>query len=123
MKRDRNYILSLTNSTFNGTVAGERCPMERTNANDFRARLKEWMETARTEPVKITRKSGESFVLVNSEEFEDMQVELANLRGLAQGLSDAVQGRTKLASSDSTDDAVARAKDKVLGKRGKKAVG
>ncbi len=34
--------------------------MERTNADDFRSNLKEWMESARNEPIKITRKSGEA---------------------------------------------------------------
>lgn len=51
--------------------------MDRTNANDFRTNLKEWMEATRSEPVKITRKSGEAFVLLNADEFEKMQVELA----------------------------------------------
>lgn len=97
--------------------------MDRTNANNFRSNLKEWMEAARTEPVKITRKSGEAFVLVNADEFEKMQVELASLRGAAQGLSDAVHGRTRAGTSQPTEAAINRAKERVLGKRGKKAAG
>lgn len=96
--------------------------MERTNSNDFRSNLKEWMETARIEPIKITRKSGESFVLLNAEEFEKIQVELANLRGIAQGLSDVVQGRTNTGTAESTDGAIKRAKERVFGKGSKKAV-
>ena len=53
--------------------------MDRTNADQFRSNMKEWMEIARSEPVKITRKSGESFVLINSEVFEKMQLDLARL--------------------------------------------
>lgn len=34
------------------------------------------MEAARTEPVKITHKSGEAFVLVNADAFEKMQIDL-----------------------------------------------
>lgn len=97
--------------------------MDRTNSNDFRANLKEWLEAARTEPVKITRKSGESFVLLNADEFEKMQIELASLRGVARGLSDVVHGRVRAATPESVGAAVDRAKARVLGKRSKKAVG
>lgn len=97
--------------------------MGKTNANDFRANLKEWMEIARTEPVKITRKSGEAFILLNADEFEKSQVELANLRGIAQGLNDALHGRTRKATSESTNNVIERAKERVLGKKLKKAVG
>jgi antitoxin YefM len=97
--------------------------MDRTNANDFRANLKEWMEAARTEPVKITRKSGEAFVLINADEFEELQMEIATLRGVVQGLTDVVQGRTKEASLKSTETAIQNARNKVFGKKSKKAVG
>jgi prevent-host-death family protein len=97
--------------------------MERTNADDFRSNLKEWMESARSEPVKITRKTGEAFVLINADEFEKIQIELASLRGVAQGLSDIVNGRVKKSQLKSTDSAIERAKERVLGKKNKKAVG
>lgn len=97
--------------------------MDKTNANNFRNSMKDWMEAARKEPVKITRKSGEAFVLVNADEFEKMQLELANLRGVAKGLTDVIQGRTSPASNDSTHKAIERAKERVLGKRATKAVG
>lgn len=97
--------------------------MERTNANDFRSNLKEWMEAASVEPVKITRKTGESFVLLNADQFDLMQMELANLRGIAQGLNEIVQGKTREATNSSTDTAIERAKARVLGKKSKKAAG
>jgi prevent-host-death family protein len=97
--------------------------MDRTNANDFRANLKEWMEAASSEPIKITRKSGDAFVLLNADIFEKMQVELASLRGIAQGLSDMAQGRVRKSTTESTSSAIDRAKTRVLGKRIKKAVG
>ena len=55
------------------------------------------------------------------DEREKMQVELANLRGVAQGLNDVVQGRTRKATSESTTTAIERAKDRVFSKRTKKA--
>jgi prevent-host-death family protein len=97
--------------------------MDRTNANDFRANLKEWMEAASSEPIKITRKSGDAFVLLNADIFEKMQVELASLRGIAQGLSDMAQGRVRKSTTESTGSAIDRAKTRVFGKRTKKAVG
>jgi prevent-host-death family protein len=97
--------------------------MDRTNANDFRTNLKEWMEAARTEPVKITRKSGESFVLLNADEFEKMRLELATLRGVSQGLSDVVHGRVRKATSESSEPAISRAKERARAHRTKKAVG
>ncbi len=96
--------------------------MERTNADDFRSNLKEWMESARNEPIKITRKTGEAFVLINADEFERIQMELATLRGVAQGLSDVVNGKVHKSQVKSTDSAVERAKNRVLNKSKKKAV-
>jgi len=96
--------------------------MDQTNANDFRMNLKEWMETARSEPVKITRKSGEAFILLNADNFEELQMELATLRGVVKGLTDAVKGRTKPASTKSTETAIENARNKVFGKKSKKVV-
>lgn len=97
--------------------------MERTNTDDFRSNLKEWMESARNEPVKITRKTGEAFVLINAEEFEKIQLELASLRGVAQGLSDVISGKVNKSKKYSTDSAIEKAKNRVLNKKSKKAVG
>ncbi len=97
--------------------------MERTNADDFRSNLKEWMEAARNEPIKITRKTGEAFVLINAEEFEKIQMELASLRGIAQGLSDVISGKVKTSDGNSTDSVIEKAKNRVLSKKSKKAVG
>jgi len=97
--------------------------VDRTNANDFRANLKEWLEAARTEPIKITRKSGESFILINADVFEKMQVELTSLSGVAKGLTDVIQGRTRSATPDSIKTAIKKAKDMALNKRSKKVVG
>jgi len=81
------------------------------------------MEAARAQPIKITRKSGEAFVLMNAEEFESLQMELAGLRGVASGLSDLAQGRIRKAPPETTQSAIAKAKARVKGKRSKKAVG
>ena len=98
--------------------------MDRINANDFRSNLKEWLEAARAEPVRITRKSGEAFVLLNADIFEKMQLDLARLQGLAAGLVDVAQGRVSRATEQSTSDALNRAKTRALGsKKAKKVAG
>jgi prevent-host-death family protein len=96
--------------------------MEKTNANDFRSNLKAWLESAKDEPVKITRKTGDSFVLINADEFEKIQIELASLRGIAQGLSELANGRVKPSQVKSAESAIERAKERVLRKKNKKAV-
>jgi PHD/YefM family antitoxin component YafN of YafNO toxin-antitoxin module len=100
--------------------------MDRTSADQFRSNMKEWMEAARSEPVKITRKSGEAFVLLNADIFAKMQLDLARLQGLTASLMDVAQGRVTPANEKSTADVFAHAKERALAtKRAKtkKAVG
>ena len=98
--------------------------MDRTNANDFRSNMKEWLEAAREEPVKITRKSGEAFVLLNSEVFEKMQLDLARLQVLSTSLVDVAQGRVSRATDQSTRHTMSRAKVRALhSKKAKRAAG
>ncbi|MCB0343444.1 MAG: type II toxin-antitoxin system Phd/YefM family antitoxin [Pseudobdellovibrionaceae bacterium] len=98
--------------------------MDRTNADKFRANMKEWLEAANKEPVKITRKNGESFVLVNADTFEKMQLDLARFQGLTASLIDVTQGRVSSATEKSTAEVFERAKKRALSaKKTKKAVG
>lgn len=87
--------------------------MDKTNAQEFRANLKEWLDQAEQEPIKVTRKSGESLVIVNSEDFEKMQTELAHLKGLAKGLSDSLAGRTVEFSSALLKSTIKKSKTKT----------
>ncbi|MBC7421344.1 MAG: type II toxin-antitoxin system Phd/YefM family antitoxin [Bdellovibrio sp.] len=98
--------------------------MDRTSADQFKSNMKEWMEAARSEPVKITRKSGEAFILLNAEIFEKMRLDLARLQGLTTSLLDVAQGRVSPATEKSTADVFAKAKQSVLlAKKTRKAVG
>lgn len=98
--------------------------MNRTSADQFRSNMKEWMEAARSEPVKITRKSGEAFVLLNADIFEKMQLDIARLQGLTASLLDVSQGRVNPATEISTADVFAKAKQRALTiKKTNKAVG
>lgn len=96
--------------------------MDKTNADQFRSNMKEWMEAARKEPVKITRKSGEAFVLLNADVFEKMQLDLARLEGLTASLTAVAQGHSTPATNKSIADVFSQSKKKALANR-KKAVG
>ena len=97
--------------------------MEQTSADGFRATLREWMEKARQDPIRILRKNGEMFVLMTFDEFEKTQIELAELRGIAKGLSDVVQGRVKPAYPTSHSKIIEKVKQRVLAERKKRVVG
>lgn len=98
--------------------------MKQTNAEDFRSKLKAWMEKARKQPVKITRKTGEAFILIGEDQFSEMNTELIALRGQYQGLLDAFQGRTTLITEESVSDLFAKVKSKAQATtKTKKAIG
>jgi PHD/YefM family antitoxin component YafN of YafNO toxin-antitoxin module len=98
--------------------------MKQTNAEDFRSKLKAWMEKARKQPVKITRKTGEAFILIEADQFLEMSTELIALRGQYQGLLDAFHGRTTPITDESLSDLFARVKTRVQAiNKTKKAIG
>lgn len=96
--------------------------MKQTNALDFRKQLKMWMDGAKAEPLRITRKNGDAFVMVTQDEYEQTQRELAQLRGKYEGLLDAFHGRTEKASSQSLKSLFDEVKGSMKAKT-KKVVG
>lgn len=67
--------------------------MESTGGTEFRANLKEWLDVADTEVVKVNRPGGKSVVVLNAETYESIMLELAELRGIHKGLLAASEGR------------------------------
>jgi hypothetical protein len=61
--------------------------------------------------------------LLNADEFEKIQLELASLRGVAHGLGDALHGRVHNQSVQSVEKRLEKAKTRVFSKQSKKAVG
>jgi len=66
--------------------------MQNTNPKNFRAELKDYLDLAAKEPIRIQRRSGESFILVSEEKFNVMQSEIFSLQRRLLGMSDAVAG-------------------------------
>ena len=97
--------------------------MERATALEFRTQMKDWLDQASEEPIKITRKSGQSYILVDAEKYQAMELELANLRGLSKGLLDVATGRSHPITKETINKATSDGKSKALNRRSKKAVG
>ena len=69
--------------------------MESANAKKFRAGLKEYMDIAIGEPVRISRRDGQSFVLMSQEIYDDFMNEIRGLQTRLIGLSDIIDDKTK----------------------------
>lgn len=54
--------------------------MENTNPKKFRAELKDYLDHATSEPIKIQRRSGESYILINEDHYSDLKNEILNLQ-------------------------------------------
>jgi PHD/YefM family antitoxin component YafN of YafNO toxin-antitoxin module len=69
--------------------------MENTNPKQLRAELKNFLNLASGEPVRIQRRSGEAFVLMNESQYAQMQNEIFSLQRRLLGMTDALTGKGK----------------------------
>jgi PHD/YefM family antitoxin component YafN of YafNO toxin-antitoxin module len=69
--------------------------MQNTNPKALRAEMKDYLELAAKEPVRIQRRSGESFILMNEARYLEMQNELISLQRRLLGMSQIVAGHTR----------------------------
>lgn len=69
--------------------------MQNTNPKILRAEMKDYLELATKEPVRIQRRSGESFILMNEARYLEMQDELISLQRRLLGMSQIVAGEGK----------------------------
>ena len=68
--------------------------MNQTSPKKLRAELKDHLDHAEKEPVRIQRRSGGSFVLMNESLYANMQNEILSLQRRLLGMSDALDGKT-----------------------------
>ncbi len=54
--------------------------MESTNPKKLRAELKDYLDLAENEPIRIQRRSGSTFVLMNEDKYAEMQSEIMSLQ-------------------------------------------
>lgn len=69
--------------------------MRNTNPKQFRAELKDYLDMAAKEPIRIQRRSGENFILLKEEMFQGLQEEIVSLQRRLLGMSQVVSGETK----------------------------
>ena len=69
--------------------------MQSANAKKFRAELKDYMDAAVGEPVRINRRDGQSFILMSEDIYDDLRSEIQSLQRRLIGMSEIVDGKTK----------------------------
>lgn len=68
--------------------------MQSANAKKFRAELKDFMEAALNEPVRINRRDGESFILMSEKTYDDFRNEIQSLQRRLLGMNEIIDGKT-----------------------------
>ena len=69
--------------------------MQSTNPKQLRAELKDYLDLAAKEPIRIQRRAGDSFILLKEIAYEEMQQEILSLQRRLLGMSEIVSGQTK----------------------------
>ena len=84
--------------------------MQSANAKKFRSELKDYLDAAVAEPVRISRRDGQSFVLMSEQVFDGFRNEIQSLQRRLLGMTEIVDGKTKPFARD--EDRTARFKKK-----------
>lgn len=69
--------------------------MQSANAKKFRSELKDYMDAAVSEPVRINRRDGQSFVLMSEQIYDDFRNEIQSLQKRLLGMSEIIDNKTK----------------------------
>lgn len=69
--------------------------MQSANAKKFRSELKDYMDAAVSEPVRINRRDGQSFILMSEQVFDDFRNEIQSLQRRLLGMSEIIDGKTQ----------------------------
>lgn len=68
--------------------------MENTSARKLRAQLKDYLDLASKEPIRIQRRSGENYVLMNEEKYAELQMEISSLQRRLLAMANVIDGDT-----------------------------
>lgn len=69
--------------------------MQNANAKKFRSELKDYMDAAVSEPVRINRRDGQSFILMSEQIYEDFRNEVQSLQRRLLGMNEIIDKKTK----------------------------
>ncbi len=68
--------------------------MESTSPKKLRAELKDYLDMASKEPIRIQRRSGENFILLSEESYANLQNEISSLQRRLLAMSEIKDGKT-----------------------------
>lgn len=68
--------------------------MQSANAKKFRAELKDYMDAAATEPVRINRRDGQSFIIMSEQIYDGFRNEIQSLQRRLLGMNEILDGKT-----------------------------
>ncbi|MBS1983116.1 MAG: type II toxin-antitoxin system Phd/YefM family antitoxin [Bdellovibrionales bacterium] len=69
--------------------------MRSANAKQFRSELKDYMDAAASEPVRINRRDGQSFILMSEQVYDEFRNEIQSLQRRLLGMSEIIDAKTK----------------------------
>ena len=69
--------------------------MKSANAKKFRSELKDYMDAAAGEPIRINRRDGQSFILMSEQIYENFRSEIQTLQRRLLGMTEIIDGKTK----------------------------
>lgn len=67
--------------------------MDTTNPKKLRAELKDYLDLAAKEPIRIHRRTGETFILLGEDRYAEMQNEILSLQRRLLGMSEVAEGK------------------------------
>lgn len=68
--------------------------MESTSPKKLRAELKDYLDMAANEPIRIQRRSGENYILMNETKYAELNNEISSLQRRLLAMNDIADGRT-----------------------------
>ncbi len=68
--------------------------MESTSPKKLRAELKDYLDLAASEPIRIQRRSGENYILMNEEKYLEIQNEISSLQRRLLAMNDLADGKS-----------------------------
>jgi PHD/YefM family antitoxin component YafN of YafNO toxin-antitoxin module len=89
--------------------------METINARNLKAELKDYLDLAATEPIRINRRSGEALILMREDLYASMQNEILSLQRRLLGMSQALEGQ---GSNVEPSEAAGRLRSRARAKKG-----
>lgn len=69
--------------------------MQIANAKKFRSELKDYMDAAVAEPVRINRRDGQSFILMAEDIYDEFRNEIQSLQRRLLGMQELTDGKIK----------------------------